>query len=189
MPVSLDVLSKNLRGGDSIKRASFVWDICIEIGPEFDQVKRVLGALLVQLLESSLLLRELVLNLPDVDGFEDGIRVSDGATDVDEEVLVVALGVSLLLDVGRELEKPQFVRGYRSTLPGWAGWLSALSGCEWGAAGEAAHGCGCWCNDGFVSAATEAERWLAEWLDAEMEKGFVLKGCPKMTSCFRSDKI
>jgi len=93
----------DLRCGDSIKGSRFVRDICVEIGPELDQVEGVLGALLVQLLESTLLLRKLVLNLPDVDRLEDGVGVGDGPADVDEEMFVVAFRVALLLDVRRKL--------------------------------------------------------------------------------------
>ena len=44
--------------------------ICVEIGPELDQEESVLRSLVVQILQTFTLLRELVLDLPHVHGLK-----------------------------------------------------------------------------------------------------------------------
>lgn len=58
--------------------------------PELDQVESVLWALAEQLLEATLLLGELVVDLPDVHTLQHGVAVAHAAlADVHEQVLVV----------------------------------------------------------------------------------------------------
>lgn len=58
--------------------------------PEFDQVEGVLWALIKQLLQTSLLLGELVVDLPDVHTLQQRIAVAQAAlADVHKKVLVV----------------------------------------------------------------------------------------------------
>ena len=57
---------ENLLGGNPIEGGGLVTYFCVEIGPELDKEKCVLGALAVQLLQPVRLLGELVLDLADV---------------------------------------------------------------------------------------------------------------------------
>ena len=81
-------------------------DVCVEIGPELDEEEGVCRPLLVELLESALLFRELVLDLPDVDGLQHGLRRGHvpGTPNVHKQVLVVSVMVTLLLYVSGVLE-------------------------------------------------------------------------------------
>lgn len=61
--------------------------------PELDQVESVLWALAEQLLEASLLLGELVVDLPDVHTLQQGVAVTRATlADVHKQVLVVLRG-------------------------------------------------------------------------------------------------
>jgi len=61
--------------------------------PELDQVESVLGALAEQLFEAALLLRELVIDLPDVHTLQQRVAVARAAlADVHKQVLVVLRG-------------------------------------------------------------------------------------------------
>lgn len=58
--------------------------------PELDQEESVLRAFLIELLEASLLLRELVIDLPDVHRLQQGVTVGRvGLTDVDKQVFAI----------------------------------------------------------------------------------------------------
>ena len=56
----------NLRCGDSIEGIVIMVCICVEISPELHQEESVLRSLVVQILQTFTLLRELVLDLPHV---------------------------------------------------------------------------------------------------------------------------
>ncbi len=76
--------------------------------PELDQVESVLRALGEQLLEAALLLRELVVDLPDVHTLQQGVAVARAAlADVHKQVLVVLRGrdrLELGKDGGRKVQ-------------------------------------------------------------------------------------
>ena len=80
--------------------------VSVKICPELDEEESVLGSLVKQLLQSSRLFRKLVLDLPDVDGLQHGLRGGHvpGTPNVHKQVLVVSVMVTLLLYVSRVLE-------------------------------------------------------------------------------------
>lgn len=58
--------------------------------PEFNEEEGVLRALLIQLLESALLLGELVIDLSDVHSLEEGVAVGGvGLSNVDKQMFAV----------------------------------------------------------------------------------------------------
>ena len=74
---------------DAVEGPGLVLDVGIEISPELDEEEGRCGALVVQLLQAALLLREFVVYLPDVDRLEERIRVVRRASYVDEQVPLV----------------------------------------------------------------------------------------------------
>lgn len=79
----------NLLARHAVERPGLVLDVGIEISPELDEEEGRLGTLVVELLEATLLLREFVVYLPDVDSLEKGIGVGRRAAYVHEQVPVI----------------------------------------------------------------------------------------------------
>lgn len=57
---------ENLRGCDAVEGIVFMRIVSVEVRPELDKKECVLGSLVKQLLESPRLLREFILDLPNV---------------------------------------------------------------------------------------------------------------------------
>lgn len=103
---------------DAIKDASFVLNACVEIGPELDQKEGVLRTLVIQLLKAPLLLRKLVIDLPDVHRLQEWVCIGRRATNVHKQVLVTRVSILLKLHEGRELDEAQLVGGDGAAFPG-----------------------------------------------------------------------
>lgn len=63
---------------------------CKTTHPEFNKEKRILWAFLVKLFQAAFLLRELVVDLPDVHSFEKGVTIGGvGLSNVNKQVFAV----------------------------------------------------------------------------------------------------
>lgn len=60
----------NSLASDTVESTGFVLNVRIEICPELDEEKCVLGTFVVQLFEASFFLREFIVNLSDIDSLK-----------------------------------------------------------------------------------------------------------------------
>lgn len=83
-------LLKNLRACNTVESTGLVLHVRIEIRPEFDKEEGVLRALVVELLETALLLREFVVDLSHINGLQQWIRIGNGGpANVNKEMPLV----------------------------------------------------------------------------------------------------
>ena len=90
-----------LRSGNIIVRPCFVWNVCVEISPEFDKEECILRSFFIKFFETTFLFWEFVLDLSDVDWLKEGFSERNRASDINEEMFVVAIiSITLLFNVG-----------------------------------------------------------------------------------------
>lgn len=75
---------QNLLASNSVESTSLVLNVGVEVCPELDQEESILGSLVIQLFEATLLLWELVIDLPHIHGLKHKSErdIATGVSDV-----------------------------------------------------------------------------------------------------------